>query len=1705
MTKSSGYGTRISYLKVDSLPPLGSDHFITGALLKLRSVNAGQTQEVVLQSKEPLADWTVSTVITSPPALSGECQDGWIISPSALDGWCEQDVTALARKWYLGQNYGAAFVPRDTGETIIKLVSANGTSGSKPYFSVTYKSLAGLEDYLSYDSQTVGRAGTGYVSLHNGNLVFCHSDTQMDGLRMPVSVTHIYNSCDADADEFGMGKGWRTNYHRTIHKAYLNSSVWYVYGDEDGTEHWFAPPSSGTEYKDEDGLGLTLAAGDTVTVTDKMNTVITFPQVTGTPTASSPVTAKVLMTSIKDACGNEANIEVTSGTLRIAKITDGVHGTNALGRETTFTYSGSPLRCARIQTPWQESTACTRFTYTSGKLTGVTYEDHTADVPKQSAYTYTDQGGYALLTGATGPEGLTAAYTYTTAGAVHAVTRATVTGGSLKGSDTDYIYGHLLTRAYDRLSGKTIRYHFNDAGNLISIDDEAGYARYTRYDDSANKNHVTDTSRLQRVVVNLLTDGLLNDNSALWVQGGTGTFARDSSVRMWGSVSQKITITAGQTAYKRQQVTLTPGESYTFSAWIKSGAPKAFLRVSYTQSGSTVNIDSAPVITGNSAFERIAVSFTMPSGVSAAYCSMMCTTTAGSAWFDGLQLEKGSTLNHFNLLQNSDFSKGTGTLPDSWSKLYAGSDYDFAVTWSLNQSGYTPPGILSGRAVKVTGLFYASTGAYQTFNLSGSAGDRFSAGGWYAGYARKNRANNEARCRIAVQFYSTASGWVTGGAIDWNSTEGQWQFASCEIAAPSDYTQVKYIIEYFRQINYAYFTGLYLYPEAFGVKYTYNAGGDPVSVRTLFDQAADTQYDAYHNVTSYTAPGDTVSTTYTYGTSAAQKKKHLPIKVTSPLGTVTKNSYNGHGGITQTDVKAEDTDTALFIRTQTDYTSGNYVSKRRDAREKEVTIVTDPNKGTVTSVTAPLHSTVTHEYDQMRRVLKSEASDGTNAHKTEYVYNAKDQLTQVKHNTTSDTSDVKYNFTYDALGRRLQVKVGTQMLSKNTYTNSGVHTGTLSKVEYGNGDSVSYVYDEFNRIRGVKYGTETTPRYEYDYNAKGQSAWVKDNQLSRVTQSEYDLADRPCRVTLRQNGSHMVTAEAAYDPVKGLLTKFTERIGTNYSRYETTYGYDSERRPATISYGSTSDQTKYTYDALGRITKRIVKVGGYSYESTMSYLAGEYDGNSTTGLVSQISQTGRTHVYTYNDAGSIATDRYGGKTTRYTYDKIGQLVRVDDPHDTAEGSTGTTWTYEYDRGGNLTAKGSRAHTTDESPGAANNTYALTYGASAWKDKMTAYGGTAITYDAMGNPLSDGTWTYTWTNGRQLQGMTKTGTSASFLYNEEGLRVRKTVGSAVTHYFWHGDKVTYMVRGSEVLYFWYDGQNRPAVVAYNGTKYAYVYSLQGDVLALINSSGTEVVGYNYNAWGETLSVTGTLAATLGNIQPFRYRGYIYDYETGLYYLRSRYYNPVWCRFINADSLVNGNLYCYCGNNVLNNEDQSGMLWESLINYLQITYKYQYKQLDNYSIGELRGTDVAFRRHPYVDSNERWEMDPDYVDSLYVKDRFLFEGNDVPGDAINRDPSRIWYAVILFPKEKFSPFRKPLVGYICAEYVYLPFGNNNNGMITTTNVNLRYTPSKDEYRKAVLPQDTNVTPLFSDESNRWYYCNTPNGLGWILKDFLSFSRD
>ena len=460
------------------------------------------------------------------------------------------------------------------------------------------------------------------------------------------------------------------------------------------------------------------------------------------------------------------------------------------------------------------------------------------------------------------------------------------------------------------------------------------------------------------------------------------------------------------------------------------------------------------------------------------------------------------------------------------------------------------------------------------------------------------------------------------------------------------------------------------------------------------------------------------------------------------------------------------------------------------------------------------------------------------------------------------------------------------------------------------------------------YGEETAPRYEYDYNAKGQVARVRDNLLNRTTQSEYDMANRPVRVKTSEDAKHVYTGQVAYDNVYGNLSEFAEKVGENRQEYGTKFGYDDENRPTSLTYsasGKEIGQSTTTIDKLNRTTFSAVKLGSKTFTSEYHFAAGGYGTGSVTNLVSSITQPGCNCGYGYDDNGNIASATLNGKWTGYTYDALGQLVQVNDHSDTRSGASGTTWKYTYDLGGNILKKERFAYADTTNP---LETVTYTYGDANWRDKLTAVNGNAIAYDTIGNPLNDGTWTYTWQNGRQLQKMQKSGVTAEFVYNADGLRVQKTVNGVATKYTLHGKNIVHITSGTDELHFFYDAQNRPAVVVYNGTAYAYVKSLQGDIVAILDENGNAVVSYGYDAWGAPLWCTGELAETLGKVQPFRYRGYVFDEETGLYYLRSRYYNPQWGRFANADALIGAgkllshNLFAYCSNCSVCYTDASG---------------------------------------------------------------------------------------------------------------------------------------------------------------------------------------
>ena len=145
-------------------------------------------------------------------------------------------------------------------------------------------------------------------------------------------------------------------------------------------------------------------------------------------------------------------------------------------------------------------------------------------------------------------------------------------------------------------------------------------------------------------------------------------------------------------------------------------------------------------------------------------------------------------------------------------------------------------------------------------------------------------------------------------------------------------------------------------------------------------------------------------------------------------------------------------------------------------------------------------------------------------------------------------------------------------------------------------------------------------------------------------------------------------------------------------------------------------------------------------------------------------------------------------------------------------------------------------------------------------------------------------------------------------------------------------MTFESNGTGSTYYTYDAAGDLISLNLNGTEYYYIRNAQGDITGLFNSAGTQVVAYTYDSWGKLVSTTGSLAATLGVKNPYRYRGYRYDTETGLYYLNSRYYNPETSRYLNADDIAVlpesqgqlqiANLFIYSRNNPVNNSDPSG---------------------------------------------------------------------------------------------------------------------------------------------------------------------------------------
>ena len=622
---------------------------------------------------------------------------------------------------------------------------------------------------------------------------------------------------------------------------------------------------------------------------------------------------------------------------------------------------------------------------------------------------------------------------------------------------------------------------------------------------------------------------------------------------------------------------------------------------------------------------------------------------------------------------------------------------------------------------------------------------------------------------------------------------------------------------------------------------------------------------------------------------------------------IAANSYDQSAHIVSTTNSSDSSNRWILEKTLSISSSASYTSDGR-----HISSVTD-SRGTKTSYT----------YDSKNRMNTGVTiGSGSGAQSTTYAYDGLDRVTSVSSGgstagygyedyrlSTITHNGFSYTFGYDGYGNNTSVAVGGRTLTTNTFN---LQAGLPAGSTYGNGDTVTYSYDNKERLVGKSFNG--TPAVSYKYDAMGSLVETEDllNNISFKTQ--YDLINRVTGVTSSDGGEYRIS----YDD-QNRIDATLEKIAGVTLKNE--YQYSDTSIIEGIKLNGSQILT-YDWDDLTRMTSQTLKLTA-PFTTQYTYLKGSNAGGETT-LVAEIKNGGETLSYTYDQFGNIVSVSQNGTVVEsYEYDGLNQLIKVTNGANVTE--------YAYDAGGNLTSV--------KLNGEVQDTYGYTD--AGWKDLLTSFNGQAITYDEIGNPLAyrDG-FAFTWQYGRRLSSISHNGDSISYTYDPDGIRTSKTVNGTTTKFHIMNGTLLGQTRGSDKIIFLYDEKANKYGFDYNGTKYYYIFNVQGDVIGILNQAGQKIVSYTYDPWGRLLSIGGPQAGTIGQLNPIRYRGYYYDTETGFYYLQSRYYDPTMKRFLSCDSEAaitlspeqpnwNKNLFAYCDNNPIIRVDCGGGAWQVIV--------------------------------------------------------------------------------------------------------------------------------------------------------------------------------
>ena len=464
----------------------------------------------------------------------------------------------------------------------------------------------------------------------------------------------------------------------------------------------------------------------------------------------------------------------------------------------------------------------------------------------------------------------------------------------------------------------------------------------------------------------------------------------------------------------------------------------------------------------------------------------------------------------------------------------------------------------------------------------------------------------------------------------------------------------------------------------------------------------------------------------------------------------------------------------------------------------------------------------------------------------------------------------------------------------------GTYGENIVKVKYNNGN-ICYLYDNFGRVIEK---TKSNDIYNYYYDNSGNMVKVLkgdyyyklyydlDNKIYAVRSSDFDI-------------------DYKYDELYNLIEK---TYSINNNKYITQGEYDSDNNLIKTIYKTNSFET--ILDSLERITNN--KINDRIISSREYYS----NGYRQSTLIKKYSVLNDNYTFKFDKNYNIVSIlKNNNKYFKYKYDSYNQLIEEID----YENKIRIKYTYDLDS--NL--KSIIKYDLD--------TYSLIHKDSfsySNYDLLTKYNDSVIEYDQIGNVIKIDNNMLEWKNGKELTKFYNSNNVYNYYYNDNGVRTRKVVNNVNTYYYFEDADIFMEKNDNYTLYFIREFDGNLLGFEYNDNTYYYIKDVFDSIIGIIDSNYNIIVEYKYDTWGNIIGVFDENSNDIsnnpnhiGNLNPYRYRGYYYDRETNLYYLGYRYYSPTLHRFISTDcatydDIVGGNLYVYCNNNPVIKVDDNG---------------------------------------------------------------------------------------------------------------------------------------------------------------------------------------